>query len=128
VRANSDHDQYSGLIERYRSGRIRASFVFLALAFLVGDFAVGELDVFDISLSVKDPDGFRAIRRVIFPGIELADVGLDGAPSASARSRATWKRSKGTAVATADAPPAQALAMTRLRRLRLTSIDRSWKP
>jgi len=41
-----------------------------------------------------------------------------GAPSASARSEGNIEAAKGTAVATADAPPAQALAMTRLRRLR----------
>jgi len=43
-----------------------------------------------------------------------------GAPSASARYEGNIEDAKGTDVATAAAPPAQALAMTKLRRLRLT--------
>src|SRR5262245_28930636 len=42
-----------------------------------------------------------------------------GAPSALARSEGSIEAAKGTAVATAAAPPAQALAMTSVRRPRL---------
>src|SRR2546428_5556189 len=53
---------------------------------------------------------------VISPGASKLISASTGAPSASARSEGSIEATKGTAVPTAAAPPAQALAMTRLRR------------
>src|SRR5881396_682839 len=81
VRANSDYNQVLRLDRAvFVPGVFGRQLAFLALAFGVSDLAVGALDLFEHFLgAMKDPDWLSApLDGHFFPGIELADVGLDG--------------------------------------------------
>src|SRR5437879_1497166 len=81
VRANSDYNQILRLDRAvFVPGVFRRQLAFLALALGVGDLAVGPLDLFEHFLgAMKDPDRLAApLDGHLFPGIELADFGLDG--------------------------------------------------